>query len=77
MNAVTTSYGTRGRRRTEGRRWLHPTRAMHRILHAIHARHQQRREREALARLGDRLLDDIGAHRDQAMLLAQEPFWRL
>ena len=78
MTAVTTTYGTRRQRRTEGRRrWLRPARAIHRVLHAIHERHRRRRQREALARLSERLLDDVGAHRDQATLLAQEPFWRL
>ena len=41
-------------------------------LHALIARH---RSRQALGRLDDRLLADIGLDRDQARREAARPFW--
>jgi uncharacterized protein YjiS (DUF1127 family) len=47
-----------------------------RILGAILQWHQQATERRALRQLDDRLLQDIGIERSQALMEAEKPFWR-
>ncbi|MGI9452684.1 MAG: DUF1127 domain-containing protein [Geminicoccaceae bacterium] len=47
-----------------------------RILDAILRRHQRLAERRALRQLDDRLLQDIGIERSQALMEAEKPFWR-
>jgi uncharacterized protein YjiS (DUF1127 family) len=49
----------------------HPTRLLARLRLALAARAQRR----ALARADDRLLDDIGISRDQALAEARRPVW--
>jgi uncharacterized protein YjiS (DUF1127 family) len=49
----------------------HPTQLLARLRLALAARAQRR----ALARADDRLLDDIGISRDQALAEARRPVW--
>lgn len=44
-----------------------------RVLRAMLGRHA---ERQALARMDDRLLADIGISREQALVEVSKPFWR-
>jgi uncharacterized protein YjiS (DUF1127 family) len=52
-------------------RSAHPTRLLARLRLALAARAQRR----ALAQADDRLLDDIGVSRDQALAEARRPVW--
>lgn len=80
MHARTLSYTTRHHGRTttgEGKRWLDPQRVIRRLRVALGGRYERYRQRETVARLNDRLLDDVGLHRDDFMQAVREPFSRL
>ncbi len=61
----------------ERKRWYDPGRLIGRILAWLELCYERYRQHETLARLNDRLLNDVGLQRDDVMQAAREPFWRL
>lgn len=79
MNARTLLFtaGRHGRIARERKRWVDPGLPIRRTLSWLSIRYQRNRQHETLARLNDRLLDDVGLQRDDVMPVVREPFWRL
>jgi uncharacterized protein YjiS (DUF1127 family) len=79
MNATTLPYATRhhGQAAQERKRWSYAGRLIRRIPDAIHLWYERKCQREILARLNDRLLNDVGLGRDDFMQAVRKPFWRL
>lgn len=79
MNARTLPYiaGHHDHVTRERKRWYDYGRLLGRIPAWLKLWHARYRQSETLARLNDRLLDDVGLQRDDVMQAVREPFWRL
>ena len=65
-------YATRARKH-----WQDSGRMVGQILAWLELYYERHRQRSTLARLNDRLLDDVGLQRNDVLPVVREPFWRL
>ncbi|GMQ76213.1 MAG: hypothetical protein BMS9Abin01_1480 [Gammaproteobacteria bacterium] len=79
MNATTLpcTAGHRCQVTRERKRWYEPGRMIGRILAWLKLWYDEYRQHANLARLNDRLLNDVGLQREDVIRVAREPFWRL